>query len=168
MHRCGVVMAADGGEHRQQKSQEQDSCRRTIGAPRSAEPARATRPTATHQGTQPGGQLQVEKHQPHSSNSRSTNNSTNKGNQNNKKNNNKKQRQKQQEEKNKNNNNTNNNNKNNNNKKKNNRNKKTKTTTTTTLDNDHLEQQRQEQQQKQHLASRKHGTNSRNSRNITQ
>jgi hypothetical protein len=98
-------MAADGGEHRQQKSQEQDSCRRTIGAPRSAEPARATRPTATHQGTQPGGQLQVEKHQPHSSNSRSTNNSTNKGNQNNKKNNN--------------------NNKNNkNNKKKNNRNKK--------------------------------------------
>ena len=55
---------------------------------------------------------------------------------------------------------------------KNNRNKKTRTTTTpttttttTTLDNDHLEQQRQEQQQKQHLASRKHGTNSRNSRN---
>ena len=113
MHRCGVVMAADGGEHRQQKSQEQDSCRRTIGAPRIAEPARATRPTATHQGTQPGGQLQVEKHQPHSSNSRSTNNSTNKGNQNNNNNNkkkkknnnnnssnnNKKQRQKQQEEK---------------------------------------------------------------------
>ena len=63
MHRCGVVMAADGGEHRQQKSQEQDSCRRTIGAPRSAEPARATRPTATHQGTQPGSQAQAEKQQ---------------------------------------------------------------------------------------------------------
>ena len=124
MHRCGVVMAADGGEHRQQKSQEQDSCRRTIGAPRSAEPARATRPTATHQGTQPGGQLQVEKHQPHSSNSRSTNNSTNKGNQNNKK-----------KKKNNNNNNSSNNNKKTTTKTTG-RETKTRTTTTTTLDND--------------------------------
>jgi len=62
IHLCGVVMAADGGEHRKQTSQQQDLCRRTIGAPRIAEAARATRPTATHQGTQPGSQAQVEKH----------------------------------------------------------------------------------------------------------
>jgi hypothetical protein len=67
-------MAADGGEHRQQESQEQDSCRRTIGAPRIAEPARATRPTATHQGTQPGSQQQ------HSTHSRGTSNGSNNSN----------------------------------------------------------------------------------------
>ena len=43
-------------------AQQHDSCRRTTGAPRIVEPARATRPTATHQGTQPGSQAKVEKH----------------------------------------------------------------------------------------------------------
>ena len=129
-----------------------EDCRASQGDPTDSDaPGNPTRRPAAS-GEAPATQQQQSQHQ--------------QGQPNNKKNNNnKKTTTKTTGRKNKNN---NNNNKNNNNKKKNNRNKKTKTTTTTTLDNDHLEQQRQEQQQKQHLASRKHGTNSRNSRNITQ
>jgi len=82
IHLRGVVTAADNGKQRKQTSHQQHLCRQTIGAPRIAEPARATRPTATHQGTQPGSQAQVEETHGNRSNSRS-NSGSNKNNSNN-------------------------------------------------------------------------------------